>query len=60
LFVHQSRFDEVVDGVAEIAKSIKLGAGLEAGTQMGTLVSEEQHLQGTRPGQEAPGRHGLD
>ena len=27
LFVQQSRFDEVVDGVAEIAKSIKLGAG---------------------------------
>ena len=42
LFVHQSRFDEVVNGVAEIAKSIKLGAGIEAGTQMGPLVSEEQ------------------
>ena len=42
LYVHQSRFDEVVDGVAEIAKSIKLGSGLEAGTQMGPLVSEEQ------------------
>jgi hypothetical protein len=42
LFVQQSRFDEVVDGVAEIAKSIKLGAGMEAGTQMGPLVSNEQ------------------
>ena len=42
LFVHQSRFDEVVGGVAEIAKSIKLGSGMEAGTQMGPLVSEEQ------------------
>ena len=42
LFVHQSRFDEVVNGVAEIAKSIKLGSGMEAGTQMGPLVSEEQ------------------
>jgi phenylacetaldehyde dehydrogenase len=42
LFVHQSRFDEVVSGVADIAKSIKLGAGMEAGTQMGPLVSEEQ------------------
>ena len=42
LFVHQTRFDEVVGGVAEIAKSIKLGSGLEAGTQMGPLVSEEQ------------------
>ncbi|HTX47313.1 MAG TPA: aldehyde dehydrogenase family protein, partial [Solirubrobacteraceae bacterium] len=42
LYVHQSRFDEVVDGVAEIAKSIKLGSGMEVGTQMGPLVSEEQ------------------
>jgi phenylacetaldehyde dehydrogenase len=42
LFVHQSKFDDVVDGVAEIAKSIKLGSGMEVGTQMGPLVSEEQ------------------
>src|SRR5215475_12216649 len=42
LFVQQSRFDEVVDGVAEIAKSIKLGSGMEQGTQMGPLVSDEQ------------------
>jgi phenylacetaldehyde dehydrogenase len=42
LFVHESRFDEVVDGVSEIAKSIKVGSGLEASTQMGPLVSEEQ------------------
>jgi phenylacetaldehyde dehydrogenase len=42
LFVQQSRFDDVVDGVAEIAKSIKLGSGMESGTQMGPLVSDEQ------------------
>src|SRR5690349_16589493 len=42
LFVHQSRFDEVVDGVSEIAKSIKVGSGLDEGTQMGPLVSDEQ------------------
>src|SRR5215469_4772254 len=42
LFVQQNRFDEVVDGVAEIAKSIKLGSGLDEGTQMGPLVSDEQ------------------
>jgi phenylacetaldehyde dehydrogenase len=42
LFVQQSRFEKVVDGVAEIAKSIKLGSGLEPGTQMGPLVSDEQ------------------
>jgi phenylacetaldehyde dehydrogenase len=42
LFVQRDRFDEVVDGVAEIAKGIKLGSGMEAGTQMGPLVSDEQ------------------
>ena len=42
LFVQESRFDEVVDGVAEIAKSIKLGSGLDPSTQMGPLVSDEQ------------------
>jgi phenylacetaldehyde dehydrogenase len=42
LFVQRSRFDEVIDGVAEIAKSIRLGPGLEPGTQMGPLVSDEQ------------------
>ena len=42
LFVQENNFDEVVDGVAEIAKSIKLGPGLDEGTQMGPLVSDEQ------------------
>src|SRR5882672_5316586 len=42
LFVQRSRFDEVVEGVSEIAKSIKLGSGMDASTQMGPLVSEEQ------------------
>jgi len=42
LYVQEGRFDEVVDGVAEIAKSIKLGPGLEQDTQMGPLVSDEQ------------------
>jgi phenylacetaldehyde dehydrogenase len=42
LFVQESRFDEVIEGVTEIAKSIKLGPGMEEGTQMGPLVSDEQ------------------
>jgi phenylacetaldehyde dehydrogenase len=42
LLVQRGSFDEVVDGVAEIAKSIKMGPGMEAGTQMGPLVSDEQ------------------
>ncbi len=42
LYVQQGSFDEVVNGVAEIAKSIKLGPGLEQDTEMGPLVSDEQ------------------
>jgi phenylacetaldehyde dehydrogenase len=42
LFAQEDRFDEVVNGVAEIAKGIKLGPGMESGTQMGPLVSDEQ------------------
>jgi phenylacetaldehyde dehydrogenase len=42
LYVQESRFDEVIEGVSEIAKSIKLGPGMEEGTQMGPLVSDEQ------------------
>jgi phenylacetaldehyde dehydrogenase len=42
LYVQQSRFDEVIEGVANIAKSIKLGPGMDAATQMGPLVSDEQ------------------
>jgi len=42
LYVQRGRFDEVVDGVAQIAKSIKLGPGLEQDTEMGPLVSDEQ------------------
>src|SRR5256886_2407867 len=42
LMVERDIFDEVVEGVAEQAKKIKLGPGLAADTQMGPLVSEEQ------------------
>jgi phenylacetaldehyde dehydrogenase len=42
LYVEADRFDEVVAGVADIAKSIKLGDGLDSATQMGPLVSDEQ------------------
>src|SRR6266496_716726 len=42
LFVQEDRFNEVVEGVAEIAKSIKLGPGIEPDTQMGPMVSDEQ------------------
>ena len=42
LYVQRGRFDEVVDGVAQIAKSIKMGPGMEPATEMGPLVSAEQ------------------
>jgi phenylacetaldehyde dehydrogenase len=42
LFIERDSFDEVVNGVAEIAKNIKLGPGIDPGTEMGPLVSEEQ------------------
>jgi len=42
LYVEKPIFDRVVEGVAEHAKKIKVGAGLDPETQMGPLVSEEQ------------------
>src|SRR5437867_4682243 len=42
LYVEKSVFDQVVEGVAEKAKKIKVGPGLDANTQMGPLVSVEQ------------------
>src|SRR6202043_2496188 len=42
LLVERDIFDEVVEGVASHASKIKLGSGLDASTEMGPLVSEEQ------------------
>ncbi len=42
LYVEQGVFDEVAEGVAEQAKQIKVGPGLDPATQMGPLVAEEQ------------------
>jgi phenylacetaldehyde dehydrogenase len=42
LFAHESVYDKVVSGVAEIASSIKLGPPLASDTQMGPLISNEQ------------------
>jgi len=39
LYVQESKFDEVVDGVAQIARDMQMGHGLNAGTQMGPMVS---------------------
>ena len=42
LYVERPVFDRVVEGVAAKAKKIKVGSGMEPGTHMGPLVSEEQ------------------
>ena len=42
LYVEKSIFDKVVAGVADQAKQIKIGPGLDPATQMGPLVSDEQ------------------
>ena len=42
LFVEKGIFDKVVEGVAEDAKKIKVGPGMDTATQMGPLVSDEQ------------------
>jgi phenylacetaldehyde dehydrogenase len=42
LYVERPVFDQVVDGVVEEAKKIKVGSGLDPETNMGPLVSEEQ------------------
>jgi phenylacetaldehyde dehydrogenase len=42
LYVEESVYDQVVEGVAEQARSIKVGNGLDPSTTMGPLVSREQ------------------
>jgi phenylacetaldehyde dehydrogenase len=42
LFIEEGIFDKVVAGVAEDAKKIKVGPGMDLATQMGPLVSDEQ------------------
>ncbi len=42
LYVQRRSFDRVVAGIADRARSIKLGHGLDHGTEMGPLVSQKQ------------------
>jgi phenylacetaldehyde dehydrogenase len=42
LYVQKKVFDDVVGGVADIANSIKVAPGVESGSQMGPLISDEQ------------------
>lgn len=45
LYAHRDVFDKVVEGVSQIAKSIKVGNGLDQATQMGPLVNARQAAQ---------------
>src|SRR5271170_5641193 len=42
LFVHQSVFDRVVEGLAGETRKLKVGPGINPANNMGPLVSEEQ------------------
>ena len=42
LYVQRKVYDAVLDGVSAIAGKMRLGPGLEKGTQLGPLVSERQ------------------
>src|SRR5271167_418193 len=42
LFVHETIYDKVLQGVSDIAGGIHIGPGLDPQTAMGPLVSEEQ------------------
>ncbi len=42
LYIQDKLFDRVVDGVANVAKSMQLGAGHDPASQMGPVVSKEQ------------------
>jgi phenylacetaldehyde dehydrogenase len=42
LYIQRDQFDRVVDGVSTAAKNIKIGHGLDADTEMGPLVSQDQ------------------
>lgn len=55
LYVQSSVYEQVVEGVKNIAETIKLGDGFDQSTQMGPLVSREQMdrvCQYVRSGQE--------
>ena len=45
LFVHERHFNRVVEGVAKIAREIKLGPGLAPDSQMGPLISRAQQAR---------------
>ncbi len=47
IMAHEKVFDQLVEGVSNIAGKIKVGEGLDPATEMGPLVSEEQFTRVT-------------
>ncbi len=43
LYIEQSVFDRIVEGVAGIAETMKVGPGLDPETEMGPLISEQHY-----------------
>lgn len=42
LYIHESVYEQVVEGIAGVAKSLKVGGGFEADSVLGPLVSQRQ------------------
>jgi phenylacetaldehyde dehydrogenase len=42
LYVENQQFDKVVEGVSKIASSLRIGPGMDASTQIGPLISQQQ------------------
>jgi phenylacetaldehyde dehydrogenase len=47
LFIHQKIYDQVLEGVSQIASKIQLAPGMDPACEMGPLVSEEQYQRVT-------------
>jgi len=45
LYIHDTVYDQVVEGVAEFAKNMKLGDGMDEGVNLGPLISEKQRAR---------------
>lgn len=45
LYAHRKIFDQVVSGIADIGKAMKIGNGLDPQTQLGPLISAKQREQ---------------
>ena len=48
LYVHKSKFDKVVDGLADVASKMPIGSGLDPATAINPLVSEVQQKRVSR------------